>query len=52
MGWILSSGSKMIDFEQIFREPLNFLKRTIKNKVVVYVLDTHGIRTIPVSECM
>jgi len=52
MGRILSSGSKIIDFEQIFREPLNFLKGAIKNKVVVYVLEIHEIRTTPVNECM
>lgn len=53
MGWILSSGSKIIDFEQIFREPLNFLKGTIKKKEkVVYVLEIDEIRTIPVNEHM
>lgn len=51
MGCILSSGSKIIDFEQILRDPLNFLKGTIKNKVVKYVLEKHETRTTPVNEC-
>lgn len=46
MGWILSSGSKIIDFEQIFREPLNFLKGTIKKKVV-HVVKIHERRMTP-----
>lgn len=47
MGWILSSGSKIIDFEQIFREPLNFLKG--KKKKVMHVFEIHEPRMTPVN---
>lgn len=48
MGWILSSGSKIIDFEQIFREPLNFLKGKSKKKVM-HVFEIHEPRMTPVN---
>lgn len=44
MGWIFSSGSKIIDFEQIFKEPLIFLKEQKKQVVVMYVLQIHETR--------
>lgn len=52
IGWILSSGSKIIDFEQIFRDPLNFLKGIIKKEVVMYVLEIHETKTTLVNECI
>lgn len=52
MGWRLSSGSKMIDFEQTFREPLIFLKETINKEVVAYILQIGETRKTPVMhEC-